>query len=161
MAEQTTEPTTGQAAEEFASAATQLEDVNGATPQPQQADDAELRKWKELSRKNESAAHKAQSELAAANARIKALEDAAQRERDVSEVAAATGVPASLIRGANRAEMEEHAKAIAEAYARPTAPQVPQAGSFSANARPFAELSEADKVRAIADGISRQLGLTN
>lgn len=163
MAEETrvteTTATDGGAAEEFADAAAQLEAVEGATPQPQ-AEDAELRKWKELSRKNESAAHRAQAELAEARARIKALEDAEQRRADAAEIARETGVPASLIRGATRDEMEAHAKAIAAAYARPAAPAVQDAGRFTATSRPLAALTEADQMRAIADSIARQIGVT-
>ena len=155
-----TTATEGSAAEEFADAAAQLEAVEGATPQPQQAEDAELRKWKELSRKNESAAHRAQAELAEARARIKALEDAEQRRADAAEIARETGVPASLIRGTTRDEMEAHAKAIAAAYAWPAAPAVQDAGRFAATSRPLAALTEADQMRAIADSIARQIGVT-
>lgn len=164
MAEETkvteTTATDGGAAEEFAAAAVRLEAVEGETPQPQ-AEDAELKKWKELSRKNESAAHKAQAELAEARARIKALEDAEQRRADAAEIAKETGVPASLIRGATRDEMEAHARAIAAAYAKPAAPSVPDAGKFTAVSKPLATLTEADQMRAIADSIARQFGMSD
>lgn len=153
-------------AEEFADAVAKVDDPQPEPEtqpeeQPEQpAEDPELKKWRDLSRKNEDAAKKYRSELAAANAKIKAMEDRAALAQTAAEVAAQTGVPASLLRGSTKEELEAHAKAIAAAYAKPAAPAVPNEGKFAtrASASGVTETPEQAQIRALADRIARQIG---
>jgi len=117
-----------------------------ATPEVTETPDlaAEVEKWKALSRKNEErakgndAAAKRLAEIEEANKteaeKLQARADAAEKalaERDqkddlaklITEVADAKKVPAAILRGATREELEEHADAyLASLPAVPTAP---------------------------------------
>lgn len=145
--------------DEHADDATQVDETQ-AQEQPPAADDAELKKWRDLSRKNEDAKKKALADLAAANARIKALEEREQLAAVIADVSQSTGVPASLLRGSTKEEIEAHAKAIAEAYAKPAAPNNPDAGKFAgkSSAAGISESPEQAQIRALADQIARQIG---
>lgn len=81
-----------------------------------------------------ASAQKSAEELAALK-KEKADREAAEELRKVAqEVAEEAKVPASLLRGSTREELEAHAKAIAEEYGKRAAPKVPAAGGFSTDA---------------------------
>jgi len=94
---------------------------------------AEARKWEARAKENKEAAEKlaeieeaSKSEqqkqaeaLAAAQARIAEFEQAAQVASWTQEVAEATGVPASALRGSTKEEIEAHATTLKALIAEP------------------------------------------
>ena len=124
-----------------------------------QAATEEAAKWKALSRKNEArskdnyaaaqTAYDARERLAAMTERMTALEDenarlrgyadAARWNATVASVSEATGVPKDIlgmINATDEAALIEAAEAIAGAYRPPTAPYVPEAGTFAHDLMP-------------------------
>lgn len=86
---------------------------------------AEARKWEKLAKKNERQADgkkTAEEQLASLRAEFDAMKAERDQEKWLAEVAAETGVDASLIRGTTKEEMKAHAEAIAKAYKAPSAP---------------------------------------
>lgn len=130
--------------------ATLTEPVTADTPDPS----AEVEKWKALSRKNEQrakdneAAAKRLAEIEDANRteleKIQARAEAAEKalaDRDakeqiaalVAEVADAKNVPAAILRGATREELEEHADTyLASLPVIPNAPSADGLGNVGA-----------------------------
>lgn len=86
---------------------------------------AEARKWEKLAKKAEKQADgrkTAEEQLSALREELDAMKAERDQEKWLSEVAAETGVDASLIRGSSKEEMAAHAAAIAKAYKKPAAP---------------------------------------
>lgn len=78
---------------------------------------------------------KATERAEALQARIDALEEA-ERVRSIrSEVSKSTGVPDHILTGKTKEECEEQAKQIL-AFAKPTYPNVPDAGEVGTNRKP-------------------------
>jgi hypothetical protein len=133
---------------------------DGNKDQPDPA--AELEKWKALARKNEARAKENadkakrfdemedanKSELEKANARAEAAEkaladrdakDSAAKDRD--EVAKEYGLDASLLRGTNRDELEDHAKTLQPFFKKDNAPGSEGAGNSGGSVHNKEELS--------------------
>lgn len=86
---------------------------------------AEARKWEKRAKASEKQAEgkkTADEELASIRAELNEMKAQRDQEKWLSEVAAETGVDASLIRGTTKEEMKAHAQAIAKAYKAPAAP---------------------------------------
>lgn len=69
-------------------------------------------KWDELQEQGKSELERTKEELSAAQAKVEAYEKAEQTRAWAAEVAAETHVPASVLRGGTKEEMQEHAQAI-------------------------------------------------
>lgn len=69
-------------------------------------------KWDELQEKGKTELERLQEQYAAAQAKVEAYEQAEQARAWAAEVAAETHVPASVLRGGSKEEMQEHAQAI-------------------------------------------------
>ena len=153
---------------------------------------AEVAKWKALSRKNEDRAkeneaaakswaeteeaNKSESEklLSRAEAAEKALAEREAKEATtalVAEVAKEKGVPAAILRGASREELEEHADAYLASI--PVVPNVPSADGLGNVGDPIAgvvqitsieelkKLSPEETNKARRDGrLDKLLGIT-
>lgn len=69
-------------------------------------------KWDELQEQGKSELERTKEELSAAQAKVEAYEKAEQTRAWAAEIAAETHVPASVLRGSTKEEMQEHAQAI-------------------------------------------------
>lgn len=122
----------------------------------------ELEKWKSLARKNEARAKEnadkakrfdemeeaSKPDLEKANARAEAAEKAlADRDakdtvaKDRQEVAEAFGLDAALLRGANRDELEDHAKTLQPFFKKDAAPSPEGAGDAGGSVHNKEEMS--------------------
>lgn len=109
-------------------------------PEPQDVTDwkAEARKWEARAKENKSASEelkklkeaqmseleKAQAEAQQAKADAQRLKDEKDRETWVKEAAKASGVPAEILRGTTKDEIEAHAESLKSYFAKPTAPTI-------------------------------------
>lgn len=118
---------------------TQPQEVHTETPTTHEVDwKAEARKWEARAKENKgkadkldkleeaskTALEKATERAQAAEEKVKAYEQEAQRKAWLDEVASDTGLPASVLRGNTREEIEAHAKTLKPFFAKPSAPVV-------------------------------------
>ena len=137
----------------------QQEGGEGQEPQRRTDWKAMARKWERLAKENADKAKSFDELQEASKTELeKAQEAKAKAERDLSEyrakaerealrskVAKRTGLPASLVFGADEEEMEANAKAVA-AFAKPkSAPSTGHAGRFDANGGSGDALAEAKR----------------
>lgn len=86
--------------------------------------------YEQLKERNKTELEKAQDKAAKLENQLKALE---QKEKVASwkrEVAEATGVPADVLRGSTKEDIEEHASVLQKAFAKPSAPIVGSDGLY-------------------------------
>ena len=117
----------------------QPQEVHTETPTPHEVDwKAEARKWEARAKENKGKADKldkleeasktalerATERAQAAEEKVKAYEQEAQRKQWLDEVAADTGLPAAVLRGNTREEIEAHANALKPFFEKPSAPVV-------------------------------------
>jgi hypothetical protein len=91
----------------------------------------EARKWEQRSKENKTALDELTGKYTAADSertelatKLQTYEAEKERAALVSEVAAAEGVPPSVLRGNTREELEAHAKVLAELI-KPSGPVIP------------------------------------
>jgi len=92
---------------------------------------AESRKWEARAKENKTALDELTGKFTAADTertqlaeKLQTYEQEQQRAALLSEVAAAKGVPASVLRGSTKEELEAHADTLAELI-KPSAPVIP------------------------------------
>lgn len=127
-----------------------MSDLAVETPQPAQAPEidwkAEARKWESRAKENTDALASKEAELrklaeshdgltskvSELEASIAEAEKAKKFAETLSEVANAAGVPADVLRGSTREELEAHAETL-KSLIKPAGPIVPTAGDSPAS----------------------------
>lgn len=101
---------------------------------------AEFADYEELKKRAEKA-EKLQAKLDGIEIERKEAERKAEIDRIRAKVSEETGVPADLIAGEDEESMSAFAKAVGD-YAKPTAPNVGNAGSFDTGASGRSDMSQ-------------------
>ena len=88
-------------------------------------------KFDELQEANKTELQKAQDKNAKLEGQIKAYKHAQEVQGWKQEIEEATGIPAQVLRGNTREEIESHAQVLQTTFAKPTAPVIGESGRFS------------------------------
>ena len=129
MAEEQTQANTEEQAQEVQTEAATSHEVDWK---------AEARKWEARAKENKSKAdkldeieeasktalEKATERAQKAENQVKAYKQEAQRKQWLEEVSSETGLPASVLRGSTREEIEAHAQILKPYFEKPSAPIV-------------------------------------
>jgi hypothetical protein len=133
-----------------------------ATPAQETDWKAEARKWETRAKENSTAAsrlaeieeaskteaQKLADRAAAAEARVAQFESEKQQREWVQQVADATGVPASVLRGSTLEDIQAHAESlkslVSQEPSAPRGPHVPSEGTKAGDGRELSQLAAID-----------------
>lgn len=85
----------------------------------------------QIKESNKSELQKAQDRASKLETQLKTLKHNEEVQAWKREVAGATGVPADVLRGNSKEEIEQHAQELQTAFSTPTAPVIGSDGKFS------------------------------
>ena len=127
-----------------------LSRVNSEVPADYEELKSKASQFDELQEANKTELQKAQDKNAKLESQLKAFKHAKEVQEWKHEIAETTGVPADVLRGDTREELESHAQVLQATFAKPTAPIIGGDGKFSTpktapqtNAEKFGEALDA------------------